>query len=117
MNTGLTLDSCGTGLTHRAMWMVLFFTLFAGAAVAGTTGTEFKPIFDLLTGWIGGYLGRTIALAAFIIGVGYGAFNSLHKITGTIGDGVSALALDENYERERAKLARQRAEHAGQGLA
>ncbi len=49
--------------------------------------------------------------------VGYGAFNSLHKITGTIGDGVSALALDENYERERAKLARNRPEHVGEGLA
>jgi|JI10StandDraft_1071094.scaffolds.fasta_scaffold1578064_2 hypothetical protein len=49
--------------------------------------------------------------------VGYGAFNSLHKITGTIGDGVSALALDEHYERERAQLGRQRAEHAGQGFA
>ena len=74
MNTGLTLNARSTGLSLRGMWMVLFFTLFAGAAVAGTTGTEFKPIFDLLTGWIGGYLGRTIALAAFIIGVGYRAF-------------------------------------------
>lgn len=45
-----------------------------GLALAGTTGAEFQPMFQLLTDWIGGYLGRSIAIGAFIIGVGYGAF-------------------------------------------
>lgn len=45
-----------------------------GHALAGTTGAEFQPMFQLLTDWIGGYLGRSIAIGAFIIGVGYGAF-------------------------------------------
>ena len=46
----------------------------ASGSGGGNGGQEFKQIFDLLTGWISGYLGRTIALAAFIIGIGMGAF-------------------------------------------
>lgn len=53
---------------------VVVLSLATGVAHAGTTGAEFQPMFTLLTDWIGGYLGRSIAIGAFIIGVGYGAF-------------------------------------------
>ena len=54
-----------------AMWLLLLGTFVAliPAAQAGTTGTEFTALFNLLNGWITGYLGRGIAIAAFIIGV------------------------------------------------
>jgi hypothetical protein len=68
-------------------------------------------------GTFGAIAGVGKGTASLAKSVGYGAFNSVHKITGKIGDGVSALALDENYERERAKLARNRPEHVGEGLA
>jgi conjugal transfer pilus assembly protein TraA len=45
--------------------------LFASSAVvhAGTTGTEFQAAYDMLVGWIGGYLGKIIALAFFVVGM------------------------------------------------
>jgi conjugal transfer pilus assembly protein TraA len=44
----------------------------AGAALAGTTGTEFQSMYTTLLNWITGFLGKSIALAAFIIGAGTG---------------------------------------------
>jgi hypothetical protein len=69
---------------------------------------------DGMSGAISGVGKGTASLAK---SVGYGTFNSLSKISGTIGDGFSQLALDENYEKERAKLARNRPEHVGEGIA
>jgi conjugal transfer pilus assembly protein TraA len=39
---------------------------------AGTSGEEFKGLFDMLTGWMNGYLARSVALAASIAGALYG---------------------------------------------
>lgn len=39
------------------------------AAQAGTTGTEFQAAYTLMTGWIGGFLGRAIAIAFLIVGL------------------------------------------------
>jgi conjugal transfer pilus assembly protein TraA len=44
----------------------------AATASAGTSGEEFKGLFDLLTGWMNGYLARSVALAASIAGALYG---------------------------------------------
>lgn len=55
------------------MALVLFVGLIAGAmAQAGTTGTEFQALHTLLTGWANGYLGKSLAVAAFLFGAGYG---------------------------------------------
>lgn len=42
--------------------------LWAGPAFAGTTGTEFLPLYNMVDGWATGYLGRTIAVGGLIIG-------------------------------------------------
>ena len=42
------------------------------ASQAGTTGTEFQALHTLLTGWANGYLGKALAVAAFLFGAGYG---------------------------------------------
>lgn len=43
----------------------------ASAAIAGTAGTEFVQLYDLLEGWTTGMLGKSIALAAFLVGMGF----------------------------------------------
>jgi conjugal transfer pilus assembly protein TraA len=44
----------------------------ASLAFAGTTGTEFLNFYNLVLGWAEGYLGRGLAIASLIIGVGIG---------------------------------------------
>ena len=41
-------------------------------AYAGTTGTEFQQVYQTIRDWTAGYLGRAIAMAAFIVGLGFG---------------------------------------------
>jgi conjugal transfer pilus assembly protein TraA len=50
--------------------------LFAGAALAGNTGTEFQTLYTTLLNWVNGFLGKAIAIAAFIIGAGVGIARS-----------------------------------------
>lgn len=50
--------------------------LIAFNADAGTTGTEFKGIYDKLKDWTSGYLGKAIALFAFLLGLGIGVAKS-----------------------------------------
>lgn len=50
--------------------------LFAGTALAGTTGTEFQTMYTTLLNWASGYLGKSIAIAAFILGAGIGIARS-----------------------------------------
>ena len=51
---------------------VLAMSMVAASAYAGTTGTEFKAFFDLIDGWTTGYLGKGIALSAFLFGAAMG---------------------------------------------
>ncbi|WP_295387344.1 TraA family conjugative transfer protein [uncultured Thiodictyon sp.] len=43
--------------------------LLVGTAHAGTTGTEFTPLYTMLTGWMTGYLGRIVAAIFIIVGL------------------------------------------------
>ncbi len=54
----------------------LVLGLLAGSALAGTTGTEFQTIYATLLNWATGYLGKSIAIAAFILGAGIGVARS-----------------------------------------
>ncbi len=54
----------------------LVLALLAGSALAGTTGTEFPTIYATLLTWATGYLGKSIAIAAFILGAGIGVARS-----------------------------------------
>jgi conjugal transfer pilus assembly protein TraA len=56
--------------------VALIFMLTAGAAYAGTTGTEFETLYDTLLSWATGFLGKSIAIAAFILGAGIGIARS-----------------------------------------
>ena len=54
----------------------LVLILLAGSALAGTTGTEFQTIYATLLNWATGFLGKSIAIAAFILGAGIGVARS-----------------------------------------
>jgi len=54
----------------------LALALAAGSAVAGTTGAEFQTMYTTLLDWVTGFLGKSIAIAAFILGAGIGIARS-----------------------------------------
>jgi len=64
-----------TKLTRQQSNIVIVgmaLALTATAASAGTTGTEFQDLHTLLTGWTQGFLGKALAIAAFLFGAGMG---------------------------------------------
>ena len=56
--------------------IAVLLALLAGSAIAGTTGTEFQSIYTTLLNWATGFLGKSIAIAAFILGAGIGVARS-----------------------------------------
>ena len=56
--------------------IVLFLLVVTDIAIAGTTATEFQSIYTKIKGWVSGYLGKAIALMAFLIGLGVGVVKS-----------------------------------------
>ncbi len=62
--------------TRNTVVLALVLSLAAGSVMAGTTGTEFQTMYATLLGWINGFLGKSIAIAAFIIGAGVGIARS-----------------------------------------
>ena len=56
--------------------LALLLALGASSAFAGTTGAEFQTMYTTLLNWATGYLGKAIAVAAFILGAGIGVARS-----------------------------------------
>ncbi len=56
--------------------LAVVLLLGTGAAYAGTTGAEFQTMYTTLLNWVTGYLGKAIAIAAFILGAGIGVARS-----------------------------------------
>jgi len=52
--------------------MVALLGLVAGAASAGTGGTEFDTMYQMVVDWTEGTLGKLLAVTAFLIGMGMG---------------------------------------------
>ena len=62
---------------HRRTVVLVLLTLLAvSPAFAGTTGTEFQTMYTTLLNWATGFLGKSIAIAAFILGAGIGIARS-----------------------------------------
>jgi len=58
-----------------ALVMAVFIALMIGKnAVAGTTGSEFQNIYNMVVDWTSGYLGKTIALGPSLPGWVSGSF-------------------------------------------
>ena len=65
--------------SHRIaliMPMVFGLALGASSAFAGTTGAEIQTLYTTLLNWVTGYLGKAIAVVAFILGAGIGMARS-----------------------------------------
>jgi conjugal transfer pilus assembly protein TraA len=60
--------------------------LMLAPAFAGTTGTEFQGLYNLIKGWSSGYLGRTLAIASFLVGavVGFAKSTAMPALVGII---------------------------------
>ncbi|MFW6503487.1 conjugal transfer protein TraB [Acinetobacter baumannii] len=52
---------------------ILLSLVFQSAAYAGTTGLEFKGLYDFIYGAATGYLGRGICIFAGVVGIATGA--------------------------------------------
>lgn len=69
----MNLINKSQNVMNTRMMVGLMAAMVIGAvAQAGTTGTEFQTLHTLLTGWANGYLGKSLAVAAFLFGAGYG---------------------------------------------
>ena len=62
--------------SSTALPLAIFLAIAAGSALAGTTGTEFQTMYTTLLNWATGFLGKSIAIAAFILGAGIGIARS-----------------------------------------
>lgn len=70
--------------------LAMCLSLYAVSAMAGTGGTEFTEIYTTIQGWAQGYLGKTIALAAFVVGMALGITQqSIMAIALGIGGGIA----------------------------
>ena len=49
--------------------ILLVCVLVPALALAGTADTEFQPLYQKFIDWIGGFLGKTLAMAALIGGL------------------------------------------------
>lgn len=69
---------------------LLVAVFYAGLAFAGTNGTEFQEVYDMIVNWTQGTLGKTIAVGTFLVGMGIGvARQSLMPIVLGIGSGLA----------------------------
>lgn len=96
----------------------LFVMLFAviDPAHAGSEGKEFSTVYDMLTGWAQGTLGRIICIAIVLVGIaasvkngtlmpiviGIGAAVTLYNAP-SIVDGILSATIDTNVAVEELK--------------
>lgn len=71
--------------------LLLVLGLLSASAFAGTTGTEFQELYDLVHDWATGYLGRAIALIFLLVGLGMGIVRG--SIMGAVGCLAAAMCL------------------------
>jgi len=58
----------------------------AATASASTEGTEFQNLYNMLVGWSEGYLGKALAIAAFLTGaiVGFAKSTAMPALVGVV---------------------------------
>lgn len=61
-----------TSYSSTFVFTVLMLLGLIAFAHAGTGGTEFTEIYDTITGWTSGGLGKTISVGAFLTGIAMG---------------------------------------------
>jgi len=68
------------------MSAVMIQSAHAGTTGGGTTGTEFLSLFNMLVGWAEGYLGKALAIGAFIVGaiIGFAKSTAMPALIGVV---------------------------------
>jgi conjugal transfer pilus assembly protein TraA len=74
-----------------ALALVICTALAAGSVFAGTEDTEFSVLYERLSNWSQGYLGRSIALMFLLVGLGVGVIRN--SIIGAVVCIAAAMAL------------------------
>lgn len=59
-------------ISKRDVLMAALLIGACGLAMSATTGSEFATLFNRLSDWTTGFLGRALAFAGFLVGVGMG---------------------------------------------
>lgn len=75
-----------------------------------------KPKEGFVKGPLEGGLGVVEGAGSLIKHAFAGTFNSIDKMTGSLGTGLAALSLDEEYLKEREKMKMKKAAHVGEGF-
>lgn len=75
-----------------------------------------KPREGFIKGPLEGGIGLAKGAGSLLRHTLAGTFNSLDKITGSLGTGIASLSLDDEYLAEREKMKMVKAKHVGQGL-
>lgn len=72
-------------MLNRALFLMTF-GLMSLPALAGTSGTEFEFLYNLVKGWSEGYLGRSLAISAFLVGaiVGFAKSTAMPALVGVV---------------------------------
>ena len=71
---------------YQKAGLVAAFAAVSAPAFAGTSGSEFQGLYNLVKGWSEGFLGRTLAIAAFLVGaiVGFAKSTAMPALVGII---------------------------------
>jgi len=78
-------------VTLWGLFILGLYLIFPHLASAGAGGMEFQDIYDTISGWSSGVLGKVFAVGAFLTGMGFGiARQSLISCVTGIG---AALAV------------------------
>ena len=69
------------------------------AAQAGAGGTEFDPFYDTIVDWAQGSLGKALALAMFLVGIGVGVVRgsviaAVPTVAGALGLFIAPTIID-----------------------
>jgi len=59
-------------VSKRDLLMAALLIGACGIAMSATTGSEFQGLFNRLSDWTSGFLGRSLSFAAFLVGLGLG---------------------------------------------
>jgi len=65
---------------------LMISSAWATTAGGGVTGTEFLALFNMLVGWAEGYLGKALAIAAFVVGalIGFAKSTAMPALVGIV---------------------------------
>lgn len=75
-----------------------------------------KPAEGFVKGPLEGGLGIVQGVGSLFSKTVSGTFNTLGKITGSLGAGIAGLSMDDEYLQSRSAMKANKAQNVGQGL-